>query len=504
LAGLLAVLQLPGQGGFNFTYDNPYGGHWMRFEDVVLSNDTLTVVGTYGDGNLVVAGVIIAQFDTSGTYLQSTVIVDSTSESHLITDPTTQLTLSDNNTYLIPFVNLREHTVNFCELNSSLELVQSSTYTQNERAILPIQIIELQDRLIIYGTIQRQSTYLAPFAIAIDRSGNELWRRYYGINTIGSSFHSAVKVNENQIVIGSGIHGNSSNDTQGLWSKPWIFEIDSLGNVLWEWKGEEHGGYGWTAKNLRRTSDGGWIYTPDMRHLVEVFPTIYESQYTPQLVKRDSAMTLKWTIDYDTGLRNYETFFTDVYVDGLDQVHMAGNRGIFYGEFDALAGRVVKASALFEGEALWEVADTGHWSTSISRSYLAGITVAISGSVFACGRTTATDNTHGWLIKITADGCIDTLCTTTSLTDLIDKDSHKFRIFPNPSRGEFTVEADQQKQGDYVFALYDLYGRLEMHERFDQTATISTSYHAPPGIYVYVIRDAGTGRQLQSGKVMIE
>jgi hypothetical protein len=342
------------------------------------------------------------------------------------------------------------------------------------------------------------------FVIAADRLGNELWRRYYGVPEVSSLFESAVKMSENEIVIGSGFNGNSSNDESGIWSKPWIFAIDSLGNVLWEWKGEEHGGHNWTAKNLRKTSDGGWIYTPGLRYLTEVAPTVYYSEFTPQLVKRDSAMILKWTMDYDSGLRNYETYFTDVYIDELDQLHMAGNQGIFYGEFDALAGRVVKASALYETEALWEVVDTGLWSTGSSKSYLAGITVAKSGSVFACGRTRVAGSSRGWLIKITADGCIDTLCMTTSLTDLIVQDAYKFNIYPNPSQGRFTIEADQQSPGDYVFTLYDIYGRLVEQERFDHTATIYAPGGTPPGVYAYVIRDETTGRQLQSGKMVIE
>jgi hypothetical protein len=151
------------------------------------------------------------------------------------------------------------------------------------------------------------------------------------------------------------------------------------------------------------------------------------------------------------------------------------------------------------------VVDTGLWSTGPSQSLLTGITVADSGSVFACGRTRAIGSTHGWIIKITADGCIDTLCTTTSLTDLIGQDAYKFNIYPNPSRGRFTVEADQHSPGDYVFTLYDIYGRIVKQERFDHTATISSpSGTTPQGIYAYVIQDETTGRQLQSGKMVIE
>jgi hypothetical protein len=93
---------------------------------------------------------------------------------------------------------------------------------------------------------------------------------------------------------------------------------------------------------------------------------------------------------------------------------------------------------------------------------------------------------------------------TTSLTDLIEMDKQKFKIYPIPSQGRFTIEADQQSPGDYIFTLYDMYGRLVVQERFDHTAMIYAPGGTPPGVYAYVIRDGTTGRQLQAGKVVIE
>jgi hypothetical protein len=505
LAGIIAAMQLPGQSGFNFVYNNPYGEiSGMRFADVVISNDTLTVIGTYGDDNLQKPGVIILQIDTLGKVLQISTIVDSTGYSKFITDPKFQVSKSSRGTFLIPIFDFGFQKTYYAEVDSDLDMISFKGYEHNDFLMLPIEIINVNRGAIIFGRIQRLTGDVMPFALAVDANGKELWRRYFGANNVPYEFGSAVKVHDNEFVLGCGILGNTSGEEEGIWSQPWIFAIDSLGNILWDWKGEKHGGNSWIASNLRRTSDGGWVYTPSQRFLIEVFPTIFESQYAPMLVKRDSSMMLEWSVDYDFTPRASITKFYDSFVDTEDFVYMVGQRGKYYDGTGAIVGWVLKSLSLQESSELWQVTDTGRWSIVGSENYLSGVTVAESGSVFACGRTRISSEPQAWLIKITADGCIDTLCTTTSLTDLIDKDSHKFRIFPNPSRGEFTVEADQQKQGDYVFALYDLYGRLEMHERFDQTATISTSYHAPPGIYVYVIRDAGTGRQLQSGKVMIE
>lgn len=58
---------------------------------------------------------------------------------------------------------------------------------------------------LIFGLIQRLTSKIMPFAIAIDRQGNELWHRYYGNSGINSPFQSAVKVSENEIVIGNNI-----------------------------------------------------------------------------------------------------------------------------------------------------------------------------------------------------------------------------------------------------------------------------------------------------------
>ena len=505
LAGMFAVVQSSGQSGFNLVFNNPLSDFsGMRFADVVVSNDTLTVIGTYGDDSLQATGVIVLQIDTFGHVLRYATIIDSTGISTFVTDPKFQAFRSSSGAVMLPVFNFYLNRTFIAEFNSTLELLSLTGYSHEDIIMAAFQVLELGKGKIAFGWIQRNTSEVMPFALAVDKNGNELWRRYYGENNVPHEFGSAVKVSDNEYVLGCGVLGNSNGEEDGIWSQPWIFAIDSLGNILWEWKGEKQGGNSWIASNLRRTSDGGWVYTPSQRFLVEVFPTIFESRYAPMLVKRDSSMNFEWNLDYDPGLRDYETIITDAFIDDDNQVYLAGNAGVFYGATGALGGRVLKASILTEGLPLWEVIDTGLWSVRGSGNYLTGITVAKSGSVFACGRTRIVSEPQAWLIKITADGCIDTLCTTTSLTDLIEMDKHKFNIYPNPSQGRFTIEADKQSPGDYVFTLYDIYGRLVEQERFDYTTTISAPGGTPLGIYAYVIRDETTGRQLQSGKVVIE
>ncbi|RLD20021.1 MAG: hypothetical protein DRI69_07190 [Bacteroidetes bacterium] len=506
LAGLIAIVQLPGQGGFNITYENPYGEtSGMRFEDVIISNDTLTLIGTFGDDSLQTPGIIVAQIDTFGNILKWSIIIDTTGNSWFITDPQSQTMRSSRGTYLVPVIDFRNHNPHFAELNSNLDIINLFGYALEDIFMVPLQVIEMSHGTMILGWIQRNNYYVMPFALAVDDQGKETWRRYIGDPNTPHTFCSALKLNDNEFIIGYGVLGNSTGEEDGIWSQPKIIAIDSLGKTLWEWTGEVHEGNGWIPWNLRRTSDGGWLYTPRQRHLIEPFPGIYESFYSPMLIKRDSAMNLDWIVDYDKGPRSgFLTHFTDAFIDDEDHVFMAGQRGKFYDEDIALVGWVIKASALYEEPNFWEVTDTGLWNPNWSQSFLTGITASKFGTVFACGRTSISGESQAWLIKVTADGCIDTLCNLTSIAELVAKDQPEFLLFPNPNRGSFTIEVAEGHDSDCELLIMDILGHTVFKERFHGTSNFDFSGQYSPGMYVYSIWDTESGKYRGSGKLMIE
>jgi len=494
-----AILHLTAQGGFNMVVENPlFIDNGMRFDHINLTNDTITIAGTYADDSIGASGVIVAQFDTVGNMIHMVTVTDTAQFVSLSTNPGRPLLKSSDGGYAVPAV--RSNHAMMIKLTASLEVEFVSEFELNDRIMVPSQVIEEENGYLILGWIQRVNGNLMMFVIKVDRDGNEVWRKYYGHPSFNQAFGGVVISNAGEIIIGSviGPPFNAITPEEDKRSKPWMFSIDGNGELIWQWVGDEYDGGARAIWNLKKTSDGGYVYNTGFRHLIDDD----NSLITPLLIKRDSLMNLVWERDYDEGPLSTWSYFADLQILPNDEIVMAGVRGKRYDGVPAIVGRVVKASDT--GEQTWEATDTGLWSVlGWSESIVTGMAVSQTGSIYTCGRTRTGGFPQGWLIKVTADGCIDTLCMTTSLTDLIQGDEQEFNIYPNPSQGRFTIEAGQQT-GDFVFTLYDTYGRLVEQERFDYATTISVSSGTPPGIYVYAIRDALTGRQLQSGKLVIE
>jgi hypothetical protein len=469
------------QGGYNITYSDSLFGS-MHFDHLILSNDTLTVMGTYNDDSLQVAGVIVAQFDTTGRYLRSTLVVDSTRSSHLITGYNDAFIRTRDNGFAIPAVAFNRNNPMLIRLDVHLEVIGIYEFEHTDLQMSSAHIIELGSGYLLLGDIQRSNYNNMIFALRIDGQGNELWRKFYGDVRYDSYFGAAVRLDDNKIAIGSSFSFPTDHFTplEDEWSKPWIFAIDTNGTKQWEWIGQEHDGLGWDARNLRRTSDGQWIFTPNQRHLVEVYPTIFENQYTPVLVRLDSFFDIVWEQDYEKGPRAAFNFFYDAHVTEDDQFILVGQRGQSIGQGGYIAGRVVKTN--YEGVQTWEVIDTGIWGQIGSWNFLTGVAVSASGSIYCSGYTDPLNaKTLGWLIKVTADGCIDTLCTTTALKDIADvNDLPRVKIYPNPTSELLTVEFREPFRGISQFILFDMYGREVYAARLGGTRTTLPVTDADP------------------------
>jgi len=152
--------------------------------------------------------------------------------------------------------------------------------------------------------------------------------------------------------------------------------------------------------------------------------------------------------------------------------------------------------------------DTAFYNTTLgSRSYLSGVTESPTGSVYAVGWANNYDSagvyrSYGWLLKITADGCVDTLCTTTSLMEQIRDLGQNVKVYPNPATDHIVIEVADHVDNLRATVL-DLHGKLITASRLNPGVNVMVlDSKFFPGLYLWRVLDE-SGRIVDSGKVVV-
>jgi hypothetical protein len=154
------------------------------------------------------------------------------------------------------------------------------------------------------------------------------------------------------------------------------------------------------------------------------------------------------------------------------------------------------------------VIDTAFYDDDLgSRCYLSGVATSPKGSIYAVGWANNYDpegvyRSYGWLLKITADGCVDTLCTTTSILQHF-QEKEAVVVYPNPSSGHLNVEIHDAAIGPLDFVLFDLSGRVVLRSPTDSNKFVVDVDQQPGGIYVWQVMQNGDGLVVASGKIVI-
>ncbi|MDX1407215.1 MAG: T9SS type A sorting domain-containing protein, partial [Saprospiraceae bacterium] len=155
------------------------------------------------------------------------------------------------------------------------------------------------------------------------------------------------------------------------------------------------------------------------------------------------------------------------------------------------------------GEKEWTVIDTSYAELGPRTNFLNGITIAPSGTIYAAGYTqeyVAPGRLCGWILKVTPDGCVDTLCFTTSTGD-IESQKHEIHVFPNPFSSTITLELPAGIHGS-ILEVSDLSGCVLYTKDVDaSTSPINVDLSAlPSGLLIYTLRDDNGG--VHTGKVV--
>jgi hypothetical protein len=382
----------------------------------------------------------------------------------------------------------------FMELDGYLDSIIYREFVSNYVTMYAEDVNEFEDNYYVTGFIQSSHGDHDVFLQKIDKKGNKIWEKTYGVPSRDENGYAAVLENGGLTIMISEAFDNTptvKNDTR-YWIR--FMHVDTSGTIQSDWKEEVTGKEGWSGSLVKYGTD--YIYTTNF--LGEEYNLGYFQ--AAQVVRRDKDFNLVWRLPY--GER-------DTYWNGFGDLIISADSNLL------LTGQILDTSQKYElervlkicpdGNIICESRDTGYIMTNgESLNAMEGIAESESGSIYAVGYSYRTPNyLEGLLLKVNTDGCIDTLCTTVDIEEVIKNQIYNAKVYPNPASDHITFETNDATEERNV-ELFNLQGSLMLKQNLSPGSnSIQIDKRVfLPGLYIWKIRDK-EGKVLDVGKVIL-
>lgn len=442
-----------GQNGFNIRYGSEYS-QAMDFDDLIINNNNIYIRGNIYVDSLNQWGLYVCKIDSSGNVLWHNTILDVIGEDDLVSITSTKIIITSDGNLLLPVNYFFSGDMGLVKIDTNGNVLFNTEYTNSEYTIYPTHLVEIENNFYISGYHQRSNFRTDVFLLKTDLLGNKLWLKHYGDENLDEGSAGMICNKDLSISLGCQIRPPNFIDLpfEEQWRKPWLITIDTSGRIIEEWKGEPNDFRAKSSAGLIQTNRREWgmIYS----EFEEIGPlTIYSK---PAISVIDSNYNLKWKDSIGEFNSPYNTFF-DIDYDSLSgNFVVCGQLGID----NILKGCIIKYSST--GERLWTLYETNLEASENARFWLGGVSFSPSGSIYSAGYIESysqPNKNYGWILKITADGCVDTLCTTTGMEEIIRSNQQKLYLYPNPVEDELNIRLDESLPPEITISIVNAMGQ---------------------------------------------
>lgn len=478
----LALLRANAQQGYSKVYDFDRPG--MIFANIGIENDTLLLTGAlYHQKIANLQGLYFAKMDTLGNLISFNFSFDIQGGDFTLQPHCTIHKFNDGSGYVFPAASFTRSTGVLCFVNKEGEFTKIVEYPDSTTIVdFYNSIIETSSGLLVFGRKQRLDYRSDVFVMKTDKQGNKLWEKYYDSPGRQWLLGTIYKENDNQYLIGAGTTKPQNTPFNQLNYQTVFFRIDSSGNKLWQWEsplGFSEIGPG----SLRKNNDGNWMYAGGE---ITVFANQGYITKNTKIVIRDENFNLV-TEKVVSPLHSEFNGFVDI------QPTQDGNwLGIgsmttppLWTQPNALAGWMYKFDNNLD--SIWSREDTVFYNLQIyTDHWLHGAVQLPSGSIIAAGQINvyypSPGKSWGWLIKVSKDGCIDTLaCSTSSIPNLEAYHESSLKVYPNPTNGPLFFD-DTKIQWDKIEIINSQGQVMKAINKLDKTELNLTGM--PAGMYI--------------------
>lgn len=459
--------------------------------NITVNNDSLIISGEIGADASELQGVFILTCDTLGNLGQIKIFKDPKDVDHILLNGSNSI-LYDNEKLVFSGEILWKSDNYFITSNSKTGDTYYKEYSAPFLVRFTESLLKLSEAFYVVGYIQTQGFDLDMFIQKIDSTGNKIWEKTYGVPSKDETGRAAIIEDGGLTIMVSESFDNTptiKNDTR-YWIR--FMHVDTSGSITRDWREEVTGQEGWSGTLLKYNND--YIYSTNVIGEETNFGPLVASQ----IVRRDSDFNLIWRKPFGEPDNHHNQIGDMIFSSDSTVLLASGN--IWDATQEFTWARVMMIDLC--GDLSCEVRDTGIFLPNLgSSNRLEGIVQSESGSIYTVGYTYKSSGFYeGLLLKINMDGCIDTLCTTTAIEDILRHQEQKIDAYPNPMQDELNIVLDESLPPDASVSIYNTLGHLIFSDvMYGHKKTISVA-DWPVGLYV--VQAVSKGRVVANIKVI--
>ena len=479
-----------------FNIVNDYGYLTYAFEDMVVADDTIVGMGSaYPDSFNLTQGIVLTQLDSNGNLIKSKMYFEPFGRNLAIPNDGKRIIKTQDGGYAFVVSSIPGNDAFLYKVDRNLDVEFIKTYPDSIYiSNFPYRILETKNGYLLTGFNQKTNYQLFSFVRHVDKLGNILWEKRYFQNGEDNYILDAKPVNDSVFAVTSIVL--IDDDNFDLYSIIRIFDIN--GNQTGYWEGQiddEVGG----IMEILPLEDGGFITYGHRKYVWEPFNKLVQQAF----VKFSSNFDMEWIKHwYKPGSANNQRTVSEYFFSSDGNIIGAGNgaegpQGNLYS-----TGNIIKFSQA--GDSIWNRSITSSLSSALQSSYhkIKAGGILSSGSIIAGGEARNLTNNayYAWVIKITNDGCLDTLFSCT--TPVREYNSQELLgILPNPVDDFATLKFTPSSNIQYL-TVTDLQGRQVFLNVVPNETRSMEIYTGGFQNGLYFVNISGNGRRY-SGKLSV-
>lgn len=449
---------------------------YNEITDMIVDNDSIVVLGTslYSASNLK-QGLVVAKLDTMGNVIKAVFVEDSLGDKLSVHEKWGKIIKATSGGYLLTTAPLVRKSAILIKLTSDLEISFIKEYTDTTLIsnfwYIPL---EVEGGYLLYGVVQHPDLKVVGVVKYVNHSGDILWDKQYSFTAFDSYITDLRPYSDSTFIM---ITSESVNPSSNPWLNEYRYGIhilDYQGNIIKQYHSPSLG----FIRNVIPVENGDFITYGLERKDIYFNTELLQSELT----RFDSNFNIKWSFNFGNirsiGAKQLQRFgrTVDGHFVGVGQyIEKTGT------DISRSHGWIYKFSA--EGDSIW---GRSFPTPLLPDEYpnggvLYGVGALSSGNIVAGGTAEDDNNRYCWIVKVTNDGCMDTLFCQTSSVDSPFEQTDDVNIYPNPTTSHFIIDS---RFAIHKVMLFDSYNHIIYETNVDASQkSISLPSNIASGLY---------------------